>query len=119
MSQDSLAHKKFRTGQRQSRVRKLARGTAERPRLSIHITNQQVSAQIINDEIGKTLVYASSVGKKNEGSMSIKAEAVGGEIAKKAQKAKIKQVVFDRGARLYHGRTKKLAEAARKGGLEF
>jgi large subunit ribosomal protein L18 len=87
--------------------------------LSVHISNRQVSAQIINDDSGRTLAYATTVGKKETVSLSDKAAWAGSEIAKKAQKAKIKQVIFDRGERKYHGRVKQLAEAARAGGLEF
>jgi large subunit ribosomal protein L18 len=119
MSSDGLAHKQQKASQRRKRVRRVAKGTSERPRLSVHITNKQISAQIIDDLAGRTLVYSTSVGQKLEGSLTDKAAWIGGDIAKKAQKAKIKRVVFDRGERLYHGRMKKLAEQARSGGLEF
>ena len=78
-----------------------------------------VTAQIIDDNSGQTLAYASSVGKKADGNMSSKASLVGEEIAKKAKQAKVSRVVFDRGPKKYHGRIKSLADAARTGGLEF
>ncbi len=119
MSKDSLAHKRFKTAQRRQRARRRMRGTADKPRLSVHISNRQVSAQIINDVSGQTLAYVTSVGQKSTGPLTDKAAWAGAEIAKKALKAKVKRVVFDRGERLYHGRVNKLAEAARQGGLEF
>lgn len=104
---------------RKLRIRTKVRGTTERPRLSVFISNRHVSAQIIDDSKGTTLVAVTTVGKKNHGTLTTKAEWVGSEIAKKAITKKIKQVVFDRNGRLYHGRIKALADAARKGGLEF
>lgn len=104
---------------RAHRVRSRFSGTADRPRLSVHISNLHVSAQIIDDSAGKTLAYATSVGKKIDGGLMAKAGVVGEEIAKKATKAKVKKVVFDRGAKNYHGRIKTLADAARANGLEF
>lgn len=104
---------------RKNRVRAKVFGTPKRPRLSISISNIHVSAQIIEDESKKTLVSATTVGKKIEGTMTEKAKVIGKEIALNAKKAKIKKVVFDRNGRLYHGRIKALAEAARAEGLEF
>ena len=104
---------------RQGRVRSRLIGTKERPRLSVHISNSHVIAQIIDDTNGTTLSYATTVGRKFEGNMSAKAAVIGSEIAKKALKAKVSKVVFDRGAKNYHGRVKTLADAARAGGLEF
>ncbi|MEX0934666.1 MAG: 50S ribosomal protein L18 [Candidatus Saccharimonadales bacterium] len=100
-------------------------GTAERPRLSVSISNRQVTAQVIDDDSGKTLAYSTSLTDgakaktKAKTTMSDKAALVGSNIAKKALKLDIKQVVFDRGTKLYHGRVKALADAARKEGLEF
>ena len=104
---------------RAKRTRARLHGTAPRPRLSLHISNKHISAQIINDDTGKTLAYATTVGTKLTGSMSEKAAAIGTEIAKLGKKAKVTQVVFDRGSRLYAGRLSALADAARKEGLEF
>lgn len=104
---------------RAARTRSSIHGTANRPRLSVHISNKQISAQIINDEEQKTLVAASSLGLKAKGTMIEMAQAVGTDIAKKAKSKKIKAVVFDRGSKQYHGRIKALADAARKEGLEF
>ncbi len=106
--------------QRKHRVRATVSGTAARPRLSVHISNQHIIAQIIDDEAGKTLAYATTVGnKKATGTMTERAAEVGADIAKKAKAAKVTTVVFDRGSRLYHGRVKALADAARNAGLEF
>ena len=104
---------------RAKRTRAKIHGTAERPRLSVHISNMHIIAQIINDDDSKTLVYATTVGSKLTGSKTEKAAAIGKEIATKAKKAGIKTVVFDRGAKLYAGRMSALADAARKEGLEF
>jgi large subunit ribosomal protein L18 len=104
---------------RKQRVRATVSGTAERPRLSVTISNLHVSAQLIDDTAGKTLVAATTVGTKVTGTMTEKAAQVGTDIAKKAKKAKITAVVFDRNGRQYAGRLKALADAARKEGLEF
>ena len=105
--------------QRKNRVRATVIGTTERPRLSVFISNRHVVAQIIDDSAHKTIAHATTAGSKITGTMTEKAAAIGEEIAKKAAKAKVTTVVFDRGARLYHGRVQALAEAARKNGLEF
>lgn len=104
---------------RQNRVRKVVRGTTERPRLSVHISNRHISAQIIDDSTHTTLVAASTVTLSATGTMTEQAVLVGTDIAKKAKAKKIKLVAFDRGPKLYHGRIKALADAARKEGLEF
>ena len=104
---------------RANRTRAKIHGTAERPRLSVNISNLHVTAQIIDDDKGVTLAYATTVGSKQKGSKSELAALIGSEIAKKAKKAKISKVVFDRGSRLYAGRMSALADAARKEGLEF
>lgn len=104
---------------RKRHVRARVLGT-HRPRLTVFVSNRHVSAQIIDDTKQITLVHITTVGQKNIGSnLTEKATWVGIEVAKKARAGKIKKVVFDRNSRLYHGRVKALAEAAREGGLEF
>ena len=107
---------------RHARIRENISGTSERPRLCVFRSNANIEAQIIDDVKGVTLVSASSLEKelnlKNGGNIEA-AKVIGTEIAKRAKKAKIKAVVFDRGGYVYHGRVKALAEAAREGGLEF
>jgi large subunit ribosomal protein L18 len=104
---------------RAKRTRAKIHGTAEQPRLTVFISNKHIVAQIINDDKGVTLCYATTVGQKMTGSKTEKAAQIGAEIAKLAKTAKIKKVVFDRGAKLYAGRMSALADAARKEGLEF
>jgi large subunit ribosomal protein L18 len=118
---NQLAHKLHNRSQRKRRIRSaVGAGSAKRPRLSVFVSNTNVTAQLIDDISGKTLGYVTTVGKKTlKGSMSQKAEWVGVEIAKQAKALKIKKVIFDRGGKLYHGRVATLADAARKAGLEF
>lgn len=104
---------------RKNRVRARVNGTADHPRLTVFISNKHVSAQIIDDTKGITIVSATTVGTKLAGSMTELAAKVGSDIAKKAKKAKINAVVFDRNGRQYAGRLSALADAARKEGLEF
>ncbi len=107
---------------RHSRVREKVSGTANAPRLNVFRSNGNIFAQIIDDEKGITLVSASSIDKDlklaNGGNMEA-ATKVGELLAKRAKEAKIKEVVFDRGGYLYHGRVKALADAARENGLDF
>ena len=105
---------------RHERVRENLKGTKEMPRLNVFRSNKNITAQIIDDETGSTLVSASSMelNLKNGGNKEAAAK-VGERIAEKALKAGIKTVVFDRGGYLYHGRVESLAEAARNKGLEF
>ena len=107
------------TAQRAARTRSSLHGTAARPRMSISISNMHISAQLIDDDASKTLVAATTVGSKITGTMTEKAVKIGEEIAKKAKAAKIKKVTFDRGSKMYHGRVKALADAARENGMEF
>lgn len=117
---NNLAHKLQNRLLRKGRVRARVSGTTDRPRLSVHVSNRHIVAQVIDDTTHKTLAYVSTMGAKSApGSMKERAAWVGTEIAKKAKTAKVKAVVFDRGARLYHGRVQALADAARNGGLEF
>ena len=105
---------------RHQRVRNKISGTSMVPRLNVFRSNSQIFAQIIDDENGTTLVSSSSVELKIKNGGNIEGAAVvGKDIAEKAKKAKIKEVVFVRGGYLYHGRVKALAEAARENGLEF
>lgn len=109
---------------RHLRVRTKVFGTAERPRLNVFRSLNNIYAQIINDESGVTLVSASSLDKELKetlanGGNKEAAKAVGELVAKKAKDAGIKQVVFDRGGYIYHGRVMELASAAREAGLEF
>ena len=117
-----------RYGYRQDRTRKNIRETTisnGRPRLTVHRSLKYIYAQVVDDAAGKTLAYASSLeeGIVTKGKASAKnvgaAKKVGEALAKKAIAAGVKQVAFDRGAHIYHGRVKALAEAARAGGLEF
>lgn len=100
------------------RIRKNVNGTAERPRMSVFRSNKQIYVQIINDLTGRTLVAASSIGLEAMPKCE-QAMKVGELVAKKALDAGISKVVFDRNGYLYHGRVKELADAARKGGLNF
>jgi large subunit ribosomal protein L18 len=105
--------------QRKHRVRAVVSGTPERPRLSVHVSNRHITAQIIDDTKGITLAYVTTVGQKQSGPMVDQAAWVGKEIAGKAKAAKVTAVAFDRGHKLYHGRVAQLADAARNAGLEF
>ena len=100
------------------RTRESVFATAERPRLSVFRSNKQIYAQVINDLEGKTLASASSLGLEAMPKIE-QAAKVGELIAAKAKEAGISAVVFDRNGYLYHGRVKSLADAARKGGLNF
>ena len=106
---------------RHRRVRKNISGTAERPRLNVFRSLNHIYAQIIDDTKGVTLVAASSMDKgfDGKGANVEAAKKVGLLVAEKAVAAGIKQVVFDRGGYVYHGRVAALAEGAREGGLEF
>ncbi len=99
------------------KIRHTIVGTAERPRLAVYRSLNNLTVQLIDDRAGKTLGSANSI--KDTGSRAKKAKLVGGRIAKVAQEAKIKRVVFDRGGLVYQGVVRILAEEARKGGLEF
>jgi len=114
-----LAKKLLNKSLRKNRVRSKVTGTSERPRLTVTISNKHVSAQIIDDVHARTLVASTTVGAKQTGSIVEQAAFVGSDIGKKAKKAKINAVVFDRNGRQYAGRLAALADAARKEGLEF
>jgi large subunit ribosomal protein L18 len=110
---------------RKARVRRTLRSrSGDRARLSVHRSSKNIYAQVINDGDGKTIAAASTLEKGLKGSIKTGADkaaaaAVGKLIAERAIKAGIKEVVFDRGGYLYHGRVKALADAAREGGLSF
>lgn len=109
---------------RHARVRKSVNGTAERPRLNVFRSLEQIYAQVIDDQAGRTLAAASSIDRelreKVAGlSKTEQARLVGELVAQRALNKGIKQVVFDRGGYKYIGRVQSLAEAARQAGLEF
>jgi large subunit ribosomal protein L18 len=117
MNSKSSARRKIRYG-----IRKKISGNAAKPRLSVFRSNMEIYAQLINDEIGATIVAASSK-EKDIAAQKInkveKSKLVGAAVARKATELGIKNVVFDRGGYIYHGRVKAVAEGAREGGLEF
>jgi large subunit ribosomal protein L18 len=121
MAKDARNQQRIR---RHQRVRKKVAGTKDRPRLNVFRSLNQIYAQIIDDDLGHTLVAVSSL----DGALSAQlkgktktdqARIVGEEIAKRAIKQGVKTIVFDRGGNRYHGRVRALADAAREGGLEF
>lgn len=106
------------------RIRSKLRGTANRPRLSVFRSNDNIYAQLIDDVKGETILASSTLDKEikilvESGGTCEASKLVGEAIAKKSLESKIETVVFDRGGRVYHGRVKALAEAARKKGLQF
>lgn len=120
---DKWTRHEYRKERTRDRVREttIANG---RPRLTVHRSLKYIYAQVVNDADGKTLAAASSlekavVGKGKTAKNLDAAKKVGELLAKKAIAAGVKQVAFDRGGNIYHGRVKALAEAARAGGLEF
>lgn len=115
-----LAHKRTGLALRKQRIQQRVKGTAIKPRLSVFVSSKHISAQLVDDSTSKTLASINSQSNATlKGAMSEKAKWVGAEIAKKAKTAKITEVVFDRNGKLYHGRVKELADAARQEGLEF
>ena len=110
---------------RRMRVRRALKSRAAgRPRLSVHRSSKHIYAQIIDDAAGRTLVSASTMEKDLKGALKTGADkaaaaAVGKLLAERAVKAGLKQVLFDRGGYLFHGRVKALADAAREAGLDF
>jgi large subunit ribosomal protein L18 len=105
---------------RRRRIRGKVAGTAERPRLAVFRSNAGISAQLIDDQAGKTVAAAGWQGLKSfEGSKTDQANEVGKLLAANAKAAGVESCVFDRGGYLYHGRVKALAEGAREGGLTF
>jgi len=116
----SLSPKLQQRAQRKNRIRATVKGTSERPRLSVYVSNTNISAQIIDDTTHHTVAAVTTAGSKTaKGNLTEKASWAGAEIAAAAKKAKVSGVVFDRGGRKFHGRVKALADAAREKGLEF
>ena len=114
--------KVFRRERIKHRIRKTISGTAACPRLSVFRSNDQIYAQIINDDLGKTLVTSSSKISSIDTqkiTKTEKAKLVGADLSARALEAGITEIVFDRNGYLYHGRVKSLAESAREGGLKF
>jgi large subunit ribosomal protein L18 len=119
---DKLVKKQKRLERRKFQIRRDLNGTADRPRLTVYRSGKHIYAQVIDDIAGKTLASASSVGKAlslKHGANLAAAKAVGASVAEKAKAAGVKKVAFDRNGRMYHGRVKALADAAREGGLQF
>lgn len=122
---DRNKEKAARLLRRRRSIRSNLMGTAERPRLSVYRSSRHIYAQVIDDMSGRTLASAGTLGKSaitGEGGKTADASAaaaVGRAIAEKATAAGVSKVCFDRAGRRYHGRVKALADAARKGGLEF
>lgn len=120
----ALEHQNIKRLRRHTRIRKKVQGTTDRPRLVVHRGAKNISAQLIDDTKGITLVSAASFDQnlrskvKYGGNMEA-AKAVGAQIAKLAKEKSVTQVVFDRGGFPFHGRVKALAEAARQNGLQY
>jgi len=108
---------------RKSRIRKVLKGTPDKPRLSVYRGNKNIYIQIIDDTAGRTLVsvssFSSDIRSKVKGFTVETAKELGSVLAEEAKRQGITKVVFDRGGYKYHGKIKALADAARAGGLEF
>lgn len=109
---------------RKNRIRRKLSGTTERPRLTVYKSLKHIYAQVVDDSMGKTIAFASSLskelkGKTDEGDKKAVAKQVGTLIAEKCKQAKIEAVVFDRNGFPYHGRIAAVADAARESGLRF
>ncbi|HHU46237.1 MAG TPA: 50S ribosomal protein L18 [Actinomycetales bacterium] len=122
VGRDISTRRRIARARRHARLRKNIRGTAETPRLVVHRSSRHMSAQIIDDTVGRTLAAASTLDadiRGAEGDKKSRSAKVGELIAARAKDAGIEQVVFDRGGYQYHGRVAALADAAREGGLKF
>lgn len=118
--QNKTAKKRQSAQRRAKRTRVQLHGTAKRPRLSVFRSLKHISAQLIDDDAGRTLAASSDKQVDAKGKKPVEiATLVGTDITARAKELKVKTVIFDRGAYRYHGRVKALAEAARAGGLEF
>ena len=117
--------RKQQTQKRHKRLRRFLNGTKTRPRLSVFRSNNHIYAQVIDDQAQSTICSASTIDKEfkedanKHSSNCSSSSAVGSLLAKRAIKKGIKEVVFDRGGKIYHGRVKSLAEGARSSGLKF
>ena len=119
-----MSHKLNATKLRHKRIRKRVSGTPERPRLAVHFSGKNIYAQVIDDLAGTTLAAATTTEKNFKAAKVSRANKetavkIGKLVAERACSKSITKVVFDRGGFLYHGKVKALADAARKGGLEF
>ena len=121
----SILSRKQQTQKRHRRLRRFLNGSSERPRLAVFRSNNHIYAQVIDDLAQNTLCAASTLDKdirttlKSNGSSCDASTAVGQLVAQRALAKGINQVVFDRGGKIYHGRVKALADAAREAGLQF
>jgi large subunit ribosomal protein L18 len=124
----SLSHNKHTASRTRSRLRRQVRGrkkvagTAERPRLVVTRSSKHITVQVVDDNVGKTLAYASTMEadlRTTDGDKTAKARKVGELVAERAKSAGIESVVFDRAGNKYHGRVAALADGAREGGLTF
>jgi large subunit ribosomal protein L18 len=115
-----MANTKLRK-MRHTRVRKKVSGSTERPRLAVHFSGRNITAQVIDDQAGVTLVSANTTEKELKAGKSNVATAIeiGKLVAQRGTAKNIRKVVFDRGGNTYHGKVKALADAAREAGLEF
>ncbi len=107
---------------RHTRIRKKIAGTTERPRLAVHFSGRNITAQVIDDQAGVTLVSANTTEKDlkaGAGANVATAQKIGKAVAERGLAKNIRKVVFDRGGNQYHGKVKALADAAREAGLEF
>ena len=121
---DKQKAKQVRLQRRKWGIRKSLVGSPERPRLSVFRSDKHIYAQVIDDLAGRTLASASSAntdvrGELKNGGNIAAAKKVGAAIAAKAKEIGVTKVAFDRGGRMYHGRIKALADAAREAGLQF
>ena len=119
---DISALRRLGKARRHFRVRKRVTGTPARPRLVVTRSSRHISAQVVDDTVGRTLASASTLDasiRGGKGDKSARAAAVGALVANRAKEAGVSAVVFDRGGNAYHGRIAALADAARENGLDF
>lgn len=105
---------------RHERVRRTIHGTAEKPRLSVMMSNKHIYAQLVDDEAARTLLMVSSAGKDVAGRKNLEgAKAIGQRVGELAKQSGVREIVFDRGGFKYHGRVKAIADAVREAGFKF